>query len=283
MLEIGTHAHPSPHQDALYILLFKNQVLIEQNHQFLVPFDHFQPDSSMRAIYCGQWNPQGNDQSNPEKQEATNQDVFVCRFENRPKGFTEIDLRELLFMQDEANYLLLSRAHQLSTWDRDHQFCGRCGTPMNNKHSTEHTKICPKCNLRHYPRISPCIIVSVRNGDHLLLARGPHMPKGRFSNIAGFVEAGETLEQAVAREVREEVGIEVTNIRYVGSQPWSFPHQMMVGFFADYAGGEILPAPGEIEEAAWWHIDSLPNTPNLVTISGQIIAQHVAHIKNSRT
>jgi NAD+ diphosphatase len=267
MLEIGTQTHPLPHQDALYVLLHRNQVLVEQDNLFLIPFTHFQPNSKMSAIYCGQW--QG-------------QDVFVCRFESVPKGFTEVGLRELLFLQDQDHYLLLSRAHQLSTWDRDHQFCGRCGTPMQEKHIAEHTKICPTCNLRHYPRISPCIIVSICKDDHILLARGLHAPKGKFSNIAGFVEAGETLEQAVAREVREEVGLEITNIRYVDSQPWSFPHQLMVGFFADYVAGEITPAPGEIDEANWYHIDNLPHIPNGATISGQLITHHIAHINNKK-
>lgn len=271
MLEIGINAHPAPHQDALYILLYKNQVLIESEEHFLIPFTSFQPDANMRAVYCGQWC----------SADGARQDVFVCRFENKPRGFDEIGLRELLFLQDEANYLLLSRAHQLSTWDRDHQFCGRCGTEMRSKHTTEHTKICPTCNLRHYPRISPCIIVSVKKGNKLLLARGSQMQTDMHSNIAGFVEAGETLEQAVAREVREEVGIEVKNIRYASSQPWSFPHQLMVGFFADYDGGELTPAPGEIEEAAWWDIDNLPNIPSPVTISGQIIRQHALWIQQN--
>ncbi|NLQ18064.1 NAD(+) diphosphatase [Marinomonas sp. M1K-6] len=268
MLEIGTQTHPRPHQAALYILLYRNQVLIEADNQFLIPFTHFQPNANMSAVYCGQWH---------------GQDIFVCRFEAIPKGFTETGLRELLFLQDQDHYLLLSRAHQLATWDRDHQFCGRCGTPMEGKHAKEHAKMCSSCNLRHYPRISPCIIVSIRKGEQILLARGPQAPKGRYSNLAGFVEAGETLEQAVAREVREEVGIEITNIRYVSSQPWSFPHQLMTGFFADYLSGDITPAPGEIEEAAWWPIDALPSIPNAATISGQIILQHVEHIKQSQS
>lgn len=266
MLEIGTQAHPLPHQNALYILLHRDKVLIEEKHTFLIPFSHFQPSHKTRPIYCGQWQKQ---------------DVFVCHFDTLPKGFSEIGLRELLFLQDEAHYLIVSRAHQLATWDKDHQFCGRCGTPLQEIHPVEHTKICSKCHLRHYPRISPCVIVSVRKDNQVLLARGPQMPKDRFSNIAGFVEAGETLEQAVMREVREEVGIEVTNIRYISSQPWSFPHQLMTGFFADYKGGEITPAPGEIEEAYWFPIDELPNIPNSTTISGQLITQHIQHIKGN--
>ena len=268
MLEIGTQAHPRPHQDALYILLHRNQVLTEEGNQFLIPFTHFQPNANMSAVYCGKWH---------------GQDIFVCRFESIPKGFSETGLRELLFLQDQDHYLLLSRAHQLATWDRDHQFCGRCGTAMKEKHAAEHTKICPSCNLRHYPRISPCVIVSIRKEEQILLARGPQAPKDRYSNIAGFVEAGETLEQAVAREVKEEVGLEITNIRYVDSQPWSFPHQLMVGFFADYKSGDIVPAPGEIEEAHWNSIDALPNIPNNATISGQLINAHVTHIKALRS
>ncbi|TYL48724.1 NAD(+) diphosphatase [Marinomonas sp. IMCC 4694] len=268
MLDIGIQTHPLPHQDALYILLHRNQVLTESDDQFLIPFTHFQPNANMNAVFCGAWT----------NQEGEARDIFVCRFESIPKGFTETGLRELLFLQDQSHYLLLSRAHQLSTWDRDHQFCGRCGAAMREKHTKEHTKICPSCTLRHYPRISPCIIVSIRKGNEILLARGLHAPKGKFSNIAGFVEAGETLEQAVAREIREEVGLEVTNIRYVDSQPWSFPHQLMVGFFADYDSGEITPAPGEIDEADWYPIDDLPHTPNLATISGQLIHRHIEHI-----
>ncbi|MEO9653779.1 NAD(+) diphosphatase [Marinomonas sp.] len=264
MLEIGTQLHPTPHPDALFILLHRNQVLVEADKRYLFKLAEFQPDASMSAVFCGQW--QG-------------QDVFVCSFTNLPKGFIEADLRELLFTQDNDQYLLLSRAHQLATWDKDHKFCGRCGTKMDKKHPREHTKICPSCNLRHYPRISPCIIVSIRKGNSVLLARGLHAPKGKFSNIAGFVEAGETLEQAVAREVQEEVGLKVKNIRYVDSQPWSFPHQLMVGFFADYESGEIQPAPGEIDEADWYPLDDLPHIPNPATISGQLILRHIEHIQ----
>ncbi|GAB3486183.1 NAD(+) diphosphatase [Marinomonas epiphytica] len=264
MLEIGTQNHPSPHQDAHYILIHRNQVLVNLDKQFLFSLHDFQPDAGMSAVFCGQWQKK---------------DVFVCNFTIRPRGFSEMGLRELLFLQENDAYLLLSRAAQLATWNQDHQYCGRCGTPMPSKHVAEHTKVCPKCNLRHYPRISPCVIVSIRKGDHILLARGVHAPAGKFSNIAGFVEAGETLEQAVAREIQEEVGLKVNNIRYVDSQPWSFPHQLMVGFFADYESGEITPAEGEIAEADWYQIDNLPNIPNPATISGQLILRHIEHIK----
>ncbi|WP_438462074.1 NAD(+) diphosphatase [Marinomonas sp. PE14-40] len=272
MLEIGTQTHPSPHQDAIFLLLHKGNVLIHHAEQTpgKEKYQHslydFQPDAGTNAVYCGQWQQQ---------------DLFVCILTKVPKGFIEIDLRELLFNQDEASYLLISRARQLATWDKDHQYCSRCSTPLKSKHDREHTKICPKCNHRSYPRISPCIIVSIRKGDSILLARGTLSPPGRYSNIAGFVEAGETLEQAVAREVEEEVGIKVKNVTYHSSQPWSFPHQLMTGFLAEYDSGEITPAPGEIEEADWFHIDKLPQIPPTATISGQIIVNHIKQMKSN--
>jgi len=271
MLDIGINAHPSPHADAIFLLLYKGSVLISQAEQTpgKEKFQHslydFQPDTETNAVFCGQWQQQ---------------DLFVCLLRKVPKGFVEMDLRELLFNQDEINYLLISRARQLATWDKDHQFCSRCSTALKTKHDREHTKICPKCNHRSYPRISPCIIVSIRKGNSILLARGVTSPPGRYSNIAGFVEAGETLEQAVAREVEEEIGIKVKNVVYHSSQPWSFPHQLMTGFLAEYESGDITPAPGEIEEADWFDIADLPEIPSTVTISGQIIVDHIKQMKS---
>lgn len=263
MVEIGTQNHPTPHAQAQYILISKQRILTLDD-QFLFSMDEFHPSADMRSIFCGQFE---------------GKDVFVCRFPHPPKGFQESGLRDMLYALDDHYYGLLSRAHQLATWDADHQYCGRCGNALEEKHAKEHAKVCHNCNTRHYPRISPCIIVSVRKGKQLLLARSFAMEKGRFSNIAGFVEAGETLEQAVQREVMEEVGIRIKNIRYIDSQPWSFPHQLMVGFFAEYDSGEITPAPDEIAEAAWWDYDKLPNTPNITSISGQLIAAHAKQLE----
>lgn len=267
MLEIGTNTHPMPHSEARYILIAKQKVLT-LGKQRLFSLSDFQPTPDMRSVFIGQY--QGID-------------TFVCNFPYPPKGFTENGLREILFESDEHEFNLLSRAHQLATWDADHQFCGRCGHPLTKKHDKEHAKLCQHCNIRHYPRISPCIIVSVRKGNELLLARSLIMPEGRYSNIAGFVEAGETLEQAVQREVLEEVGIKIKNIQYRGSQPWSFPHQLMVGFFAEYESGELLPAPDEIAEAGWWHYNDLPNIPNAISISGQLIIEHMELIAQEKT
>lgn len=265
MIEIGTDAHPAPHSEARYILIAKQKVLTA-NNEFLFSLQDFHPTADMRSVFCGQF--EGSD-------------IFVCHFPQAPKGFEEVGLRELLFNSDDYYYGLLSRAQQLATWDADHQYCGRCGHPLTQKHTKEHAKLCQHCNLRHYPRISPCIIVSVCKGNELLLARPFTAPEGRFSNIAGFVEAGETLEQAVQREVMEEVGIKVKNIRYEGSQPWSFPHQLMVGFFAEYESGEIHPAPDEIAEAGWWRYDQLPSIPNPTSISGQLIMKHAQELASA--
>lgn len=262
MLEIGTNAHPSPHGNARYILLAKQKVLtLEQ--QFLFTLSDFHPTAQMRSVFVGKFE---------------GLDLFVCSFPHTPKGFEEVGLRDMLFATDDRFFDILSRAHQLATWDADHQFCGRCGHPMTQKHDKEHAKLCQHCNTRHYPRISPCIIVSVRKGNQLLLARSFVMPEGRYSNIAGFVEAGETLEQAVRREVFEEVGVQIKNLEYRGSQPWSFPHQLMVGFFAEFDSGELTPAPDEIAEAGWWNFDDLPNIPNPTSISGQLILEHAKRI-----
>ena len=134
---------------------------------------------------------------------------------------------------------------------------------------------CTRCGMMHYPRLSPAAIVLVRNGDQILLAHSPGFPKGLYSVLAGFVEPGESIEEAVVREVREEVGIEVTNVRYFGSQPWPAPNSLMVGFTADYTGGSLIPEPGEIEDAAWYTADDLPPLPPRLSIARAMIDDFV--------
>jgi NAD+ diphosphatase len=128
----------------------------------------------------------------------------------------------------------------------------------------------------HYPRVSPAAIVLVRRGDEILLARSPGFPQGLYSVLAGFVEPGESIEEAVVREVLEEVGIEVTNVRYFGSQPWPFPNSLMIGFTADYKGGDLTPEPGEIEDAGWYTADNLPQLPPNISIARAMIDDFVS-------
>ncbi|WP_051298407.1 NAD(+) diphosphatase [Marinobacterium litorale] len=181
-----------------------------------------------------------------------------------------LDLRGLLAQVDEALFVLYARAAQISVWYDRHRFCGRCGAQLESD-ATELAKNCSQCGLSVYPRISPCIIVLVTDGERCLLAHNPRFPKGRFSTLAGFIEAGETAEMAVAREVEEEVGIRVRNIRYAKSQSWPFPHSLMLGFFAEYAGGELVPDGDEITEAGWFTRDNLPDLPPPFAISRYLI------------
>jgi NAD+ diphosphatase len=139
---------------------------------------------------------------------------------------------------------------------------------------------CDQCGLNSYPRISPAVMVLVRRDNELLLARSPHFKPGVFSALAGFVEAGETLEQCAMREVKEEVGIEISHLRYFSSQSWPFPNSLMVAFFAEYAGGELTPDPNEIEAADWFTLDALPRLPDPVSIARRLIEGAIAQMQS---
>ena len=181
-----------------------------------------------------------------------------------------VSLRAIFQLAGAETFALAGRASQLLDWQKHHRFCGQCGGATVMK-SAEHALQCPNCGLAVYPRISPAVMVLVRDGEKLLLARSPHFKPGVFSALAGFVEPGETLEECAMREVREEVGIEITNLQYFHSQPWPFPNSLMVAFFADYAGGAITPDPSEIEAAAWFTPDALPILPEPISISRRLI------------
>lgn len=193
----------------------------------------------------------------------------VGRLPDIPSG-EALPLRAIFQLAGAETFALAGRATQLLDWQNHHRFCGKCGTPTTMK-SNEPAMQCPNCGLLAYPRISPAVMVLVRDGDRLLLARSPHFKPGVFSALAGFVEPGETLEQCAIREVREEVGIEIANLRYFHSQPWPFPNSLMVAFFADYAGGTITPDPNEIEAADWFARDALPLLPEPISISRRLI------------
>ncbi len=144
------------------------------------------------------------------------------------------NLRSLYSRLPEDLFAIAARAVQITEWNRTHQYCGHCATPTTQL-PTERAKRCPNCGLRQYPRLSPAVIVLIYKQAEILLARAPRFPEGMYSVLAGFVEPGESLEETVARETKEEVGIEIKNIRYFGSQPWPFPNSLMVGFTAEYA------------------------------------------------
>jgi NAD+ diphosphatase len=192
-----------------------------------------------------------------------------------PEGMAFQGLRRLWGALDEETWKLAGRAVQIVEWDRDHRFCGRCGAGTERK-AAELARVCSRCGLQQFPRISPAVIVRIERGDQLLLARSPHFAPGVYSTLAGFVEPGESLEETVAREVREEVGVEVRNIRYFGSQPWPFPHSLMIGFVADWESGEIRPQEGEIEDAGWFELDSLPGLPSSFSIARALLDDFIA-------
>ena len=183
------------------------------------------------------------------------------------------NLYTLLGRVPDPVFAAYGRALQLLAWRRDHQFCGRCGGPTDLGDSGR-AMACSQCGHACYPRLSPCAIVAVTRGDQILLAAAKGRRAAFYSTLAGFIEPGESAEEAVAREVREEVGIEVDNIRYFASQPWPFPGQLMLGFHAEYAGGDIRLDDEEIEDAGWFSRDNLPPVPPAASISGQLI-RHV--------
>ncbi|HEY6877528.1 MAG TPA: NAD(+) diphosphatase, partial [Polyangiales bacterium] len=190
-----------------------------------------------------------------------------------PEGMTFCDLRSLYFrgQLSEEQLALAGRAIQVMEWDRTHQFCGACGTPTEPQ-AHARARICPRCRLEAYPRVSPAMIVAVERGEEVLLARSPHCPPGIYSTLAGFVDPGESAEACVAREVHEETGVRVKNIRYYQSQPWPFPHSLMLGFFCEWQSGQVIPDGVEIEDAAFFHVDALPKLfPTRRSISAQLL------------
>lgn len=194
-----------------------------------------------------------------------------------PSGMNWHGLRSLFARLPEDLLYVAMRAFQIVEWERTHLFCGACGAPTESVPG-ERARKCPRCGLLGYPVISPCIMVVIRRGREILLARSPRFAPGMYSALAGFVEPGETLEQAAAREVREEVGLEISNLRYFGSQSWPFPHSLMVAFTADHAGGELMLDPDEIEAADWFSVERLPALPTPASIARKLIDAAAAAI-----
>ena len=170
---------------------------------------------------------------------------------------------------------------QILEFNRTHKYCGRCGEPTR-QHEKESALYCARCEHFYYPRVSPCIIVLVTRGEELLLARSSRFPNGMYSTLAGFVEPGETIEQAVHREVAEEVGVKIGGLRYYASQAWPFPHQLMIGFHAEHRAGDIKIDDEEIVDARWWHYSDLPLTPTSAALSGKLIQSYLEQIGNAK-
>ncbi len=192
-----------------------------------------------------------------------------------PDGMVFQGLRQLYGYVEEGLYKVAFRAVQIVDWHRTHQFCGRCGTRTESREDVR-AKECPNCGFVMFPRISPAVIVLVERDDKALLARANRFSGNFYSVLAGFVEPGETLEETVSREIQEEVGIQVKDIRYFGSQSWPFPDSLMIAFTAKYAGGEIRIDGEEILDAQWFEAGTLPDIPGKISISRQLIDWFVA-------
>ena len=192
-----------------------------------------------------------------------------------PRDMQWVKLRELYGRLEDDLFAIGGRAMQIVEWDRTHQYCGCCATPTSYS-TQERAKRCSNCGLVNYPRLSPAVIVLISRGEEVLLARAPRFPAGMYSILAGFVEPGESLEDTIVREVREEVGVEVADICYFGSQPWPYPNSLMIGFTAGYTGGEIMIDQQEIIEAGWFHKQNLPLIPPPLSIARKMLDWFVA-------
>lgn len=185
-------------------------------------------------------------------------------------GWQPRPLRAAMMALPEPLAVLAGRAAQILEWDRTHRHCGCCGTPTERL-AGERARRCPACGHSAWPRLSPAMMALVWRPGELLLARGPHFAPGMYSALAGFVEPGESLEDCLHREVAEEVGVAVEPPVYFGSQNWPFPHSLMVAYTARWRGGEIVPQPGEIEDARWFPLDALPTLPPPLSIAGRML------------
>lgn len=209
--------------------------------------------------------------------------IEVTSIEDSPIFLLEnsqwVTTREALHVINSKEFSMLARGLSLIQWDKHHRFCGQCAkeTTLTKQAFERH---CIDCQMNYYPRISPAIIVLIHRGDEILMARSSHFPPGIYALIAGFVEAGETLEEAVHREVFEEVGIKIKNLSYYGSQPWPFPDSLMIGFTAEYESGDILIDKNELEDAGWYRYNQLPGLPSFpMSMAFEMIHQFKPRVK----
>ena len=197
--------------------------------------------------------------------------LAFCTRESLPEAYIFKPIREVFAQGDEAEVLRLSRAKALAAWLQNSAFCPRCGARMS-EHATMTARECPECKNLVFPRIEPCIITVVSRADgKILLAKHVQRNTNIYACIAGFIEAGETVEHAVAREVMEETGLKVKNIRYYGSQSWPFPSQLMLGFTAEYDGGDIHLQADELADAKWFDRNDCPASPPPGSIAYRLI------------
>lgn len=205
-------------------------------------------------------------------------DVTNSNFQLNEQGYqslVEYDLRHMMSMLNEADLNLVGRANQLLHWLRSNTHCGYCGA-LKKHDNKEGALFCSCNNVMTYPTISPCVLCLIKKDNKILLARNAMFPEGLYSVLAGFIETSETAEQTLEREVHEEVGLKVKNIKYFGTQSWPFPSQLMIGYICEYKSGEINVDGVEIIDAKWFDLENMPNTPPNSTLSGRLINSYIA-------
>jgi NAD+ diphosphatase len=249
-------------ESGFWILRYKNQILITTARENfagnIFPYGlAFDFCGNQNVLLAGEWLGLPCYTADIEKI-PENQEVEI------------VTMRRLYGLAGADAFAICGRATQLLDWQKNYQYCGRCGKPTTRK-VDQLAMSCSACDLLFYPRIAPAIMVLVLRGDEVLLARSPYFTPGIFSALAGFVEAGETLEQCAIREIHEEVGIAIKNLRYFRSQSWPFPNSLMVAFTADYVSGILTPDPAEIETANWFSRSALPPLPDPMSIARQLI------------
>lgn len=253
--------HPQGENEACWFIFSGDQLLIHDDKKTL-------PSSSQalqlkREMYLGT---------------LKDKHLFTGEIESQalaPQGRIWCSIRTLFGVVTDEYYAVAGRAMQLLSWDRSHTYCGSCGSETFTR-ETERCRECPSCGSLAYPKIAPAIMALVKKDNKILLARGPHFPEKFYSVIAGYVDPGETLEQCVGREVFEEVGIRVKNIRYFGSQPWPFSQSLMIAFTCDWENGEISMDPAELTHAEWFDPTHLPQLPPRLSISRILIDSYLS-------
>lgn len=220
-----------------------------------LPNEHFHPVGQMADDYC--------------------QTLSLPKETTAPDGYVFKKLRPLFGAMDDGLLAVAGRAFQISDWARTHRFCGACAAPTHQLPGERCMK-CAACGHAAYPRISPAMMVLIRRGNQILLARHAASPAPFYTALAGFVEAGESVEEAVHREVYEEVGLRVGQLTYFSSQPWPFPHSLMIAFTAEYESGDIRIDTSEIADARWYGPgETLPLTPHSISIASSLIRAHL--------
>jgi NAD+ diphosphatase len=259
----GIKSKEKESKHSLYFIFKKDKSLLYRNKEceYVIPSaENFKKLKAKpeKLIFIGKYNEKN---------------CFAGELKNRVKNKNNIvfcELRKTYDLIGPELFHIAGYAFQINNWDKNSRYCGRCGRKTEDMEE-ERAKICPKCNLITYPTISPAVIVAVVKTDTILLARARRFRGNLYSVLAGFVEAGENIEECIQREIKEEVGIEVKNIKYFGSQPWPFPNSLMIAFTAEYDKGEISLDEKEIAAAGWFKADKLPKIPGKPSIAKDLI------------